>query len=170
MDHTSVFVEFSANKLTQLTGKIRLAVDRLTEEQVWVRGSDAENAVGNLMLHLAGNVRQWIVAKIGGKPDVRVRDREFSARGDISKSELMDRLASTVDEAVAVIRAIPPDRMLERVQIQKYDVTVLEAVYHVVEHFSEHTGQILFATKLFTASDLEYYKGSGQNAPLDPTP
>ena len=108
-----MFVGFSANKLTQLTGKIRLAVDRLTEEQVWVRGSDAENAVGNLMLHLAGNVRQWIVAKIGGKPDVRVRDREFSARGDISKSELMDRLASTVDEAVAVIRAIPPDRMLE---------------------------------------------------------
>ena len=97
-----VFLDFSARKLEQLTGRIRECVKRLNDEQIWTRSSDNENAVGNLMLHLAGNVRQWIIASVGGKPDVRVRDREFSARGDITAAELIDRLEGTVAEAVAV--------------------------------------------------------------------
>jgi hypothetical protein len=171
MTHTTVFVDFSCNKLLQLMGRIRESVDSLTEEQIWVRGSDNENAVGNLLLHLSGNVRQWIIASIGRKPDVRVRDREFSARGDISKADLVDRLSTIVDEAVSIIRGVSSERMLERIQVQKYDVTILEAIYHVVEHFSQHTGQVVFATKLMTGSDLAFYKQlSGQGRSTDPTP
>ena len=137
--------------------RIEACLGKLTEEQVWARGSENENAIGNLVLHLAGNVRQWIVAGVGGAADTRQRDGEFSACGGSSIPELQERLRGTVGEAAAVIAAVAPERLAERVVIQKYDVSVLEAIYHVVEHFSMHTGQIIFATKLLTGSDLGFY-------------
>ena len=137
--------------------RIEACLGKLTEEQVWARGSENENAIGNLVLHLAGNVRQWIVAGVGGAIDTRQRDGEFSARGGSSIPELQERLRGTVGEAAAVIAAVAPERLAERVTIQKYDVSVLEAIYHVVEHFSLHTGQIVFATKMMTGSDMGFY-------------
>jgi len=158
MSLESVFLKFSADKLEQLCGRIETCVDKLTPEQIWARGTQSENAVGNLMLHLAGNVRQWILHGVGGQPDFRTRDAEFDARGGVAVDELKRRLRSTVDEAVAVIRALPPERLSEIRRIQTYhEGTLLEAIYHVVEHFSGHTGQIIFATKLLTGTDLEFY-------------
>ena len=152
-----VFVDFSAKKLKQLFSRIQECVRKLNAEQVWARGSENENAVGNLVLHLTGNVRQWIVSGVGGAADVRVRDREFSTHGGIAASELLDRLEQTVNEAVTVLNSIPLERLLERVTIQKYNLPVMEAVYHVVEHFAQHTGQIIFATKWMTGEDLGFY-------------
>jgi uncharacterized damage-inducible protein DinB len=158
MSLESVFLKFSAEKLDQLCGRIETCADKLTPEQIWARGTQNENAVGNLMLHLAGNVRQWILHGVGGQPDNRTRDAEFDARGEISVDELKRRLRTTVDEAVALIRALPKEHLVETRTIQKhYDVTVLEAIYHVVEHFSGHAGQIIFATKLLTGEDLGFY-------------
>ena len=137
--------------------RIEACLGKLTEEQVWARGSENENAIGNLVLHLAGNVRQWIVAGVGGAPDTRQRDEEFSARGGNSIPELKERLRGIVTEAAAVIVATTPERLAERVTIQKYDVSVLEAIYHVVEHFSLHMGQIVFAAKMMTGSDMGFY-------------
>ena len=153
-----IFLDFSRKKLLQLSSRIEDCLGRLSAEQVWARGSDNENAVGNLVLHLCGNVRQWITSGVGGKPDIRVRDREFSARGDVEPAELVERLKGTVEEAVGVIDGVTAERLAEHVTVQKYDVTVLEAVAHVVEHFSEHTGQIIFATKLLTGQSLDFYK------------
>ncbi len=158
MSPEAVFISFSASKLDQLCSRIESCVSKLTDEQIWARGTQNENAVANLMLHLAGNVGQWILHGVGDQPDVRVRDAEFDARGDIPVDELKRRLRSTVDEAVAVIRALPPERLCEARRIQThYEVTILEAIYHVVEHFSGHTGQIIFATKLMTGQDLGFY-------------
>src|SRR5581483_1673753 len=139
----SIFLDYSVRKLRQLTERIETCLGKLDERQLWTRGTDNENAVGNLALHLCGNVRQWIIAGIGGQPDVRQRDAEFSARGGAGAPELQSRLRQTVDEAVAVLNAITPERLLETVTIQKYSMPVLEAIYHVVEHFSMHTGQII---------------------------
>lgn len=167
----AIFLDHSAKKLRQYTTRIRETAGRLAEEQLWMRGNDSSNAVGNLLLHLAGNVRQWIVAGVGGKPDIRVRDREFSARGDIALADLLERLESTVDEAIAVISGLPHARLAEQVKIQTYELTVLEAIYHVVEHFAMHTGQIMFAVKLVTGQDLGFYKHLSAVAPKpDPTP
>jgi uncharacterized damage-inducible protein DinB len=102
-------------------------------------------------------VRQWIVSGVGGAPDIRERDGEFAARAGSSIPDLKERLRGTVTEAAAVIVAVTPERLAERVTIQKYEVSVLEAIYHVVEHFSLHTGQIIFATKLLTGSDMGFY-------------
>jgi uncharacterized damage-inducible protein DinB len=153
-----LFLDYSARKLRQLSGRIADCLGRLTEEQIWARGAESENAVGNLVLHLSGNVRQWIVAGVGGQADIRLRDAEFAARGVVAASGMAALLGGLVDEATAVIEALAPDRLCEHLVVQSYHVTVLEAIYHVVEHFSGHTGQIVYATKLLTGDNLEYYR------------
>jgi uncharacterized damage-inducible protein DinB len=158
MTSDQVFLKFSADKLEQLSGRIQDCLGRLNAEQVWARGSGNENAVGNLVLHLCGNVRQWIGTGVGGEVNVRDRDSEFQARAGASPAELADRLKSTVDQASGIIRNLPASRLSETTVIQKYDVTLLEAIYHVVEHFSQHAGQIMFATKMLTGDDLGYYR------------
>jgi len=172
MEHTveTIFLEFSTRKLDQLLSRIRECVGKLDNEQIWMRHGDHENAVGNLMLHLSGNMRQWIIAGIGGQPDTRVRDEEFAARGGLDKSELMARLDGTVAEAISVLKALNPERLLETYQPQKYRVTILEGIYHVVEHFAEHTGQIMFVTKLLTGQDLGFYKHLTRPAHAEKTP
>ncbi len=165
-----VFLKCAADKLRQLAGRIGDCLGRLSEEQVWTRGGDNENAIGNIVLHLCGNVRQWIGSGLGGRPDVRVRDREFAARGEVKPEELRERLMSTVDDAVAILGDLPAGRLTEVVRVQSYDVTVLEAVFHVVEHFSQHTGQILFATKQLTGADLGYYRHLSRAAHDEKTP
>ena len=165
-----IFLDFSIRKLDQLLGRIRDCAGKLTDEQVWMRGGDSSNAIGNLLLHLNGNVRQWIVSAVGGKPDIRVRDREFSARGDISASELLERLEATLGDAAGVLRNVTAERLGEMVHVQSYDVTVLEAVYHVVEHFSQHVGQIILLTKALTGEDTGFYRHLSEAAYGQKTP
>ena len=153
-----IFLTYTVDKLDQLTSRIDDCLGRLTEEQIWDRGSENENAVGNLVLHLCGNLRQWIGAGVAGQPDIRVRDREFQARGSITTKELRERLDTAVGEAADIIRHVSEERLKETINVQGYDIRVLEAIMHVLEHFAQHTGQILFATKLMTHADLGYYR------------
>jgi uncharacterized damage-inducible protein DinB len=153
-----IFLDCAVRKLQLLAGRIQTCLEGLSDEQIWARGSDNQNAIGNLVLHLCGNVRQWILSGVGGKPDKRERDREFSARGGVPVKELALRLRETVDEAIAVLSSVTAYRLAERIAVQKYDVTVLEAIFHVTEHFSMHTGQIIFATKMLTGEDLGFYR------------
>jgi uncharacterized damage-inducible protein DinB len=152
------FLSYSVEKLRELASRIEVCLGRLSEEQIWIRGKENENAVGNLVLHLCGNVSQWILSAIGGRPDTRVRESEFATRGGAVKTELADRLRATVEQALRVIGALTPEQLAARPTIQGYDVSVLEAIYHVVEHFSMHTGQIIFLTKLLTTEDLGFYR------------
>jgi uncharacterized damage-inducible protein DinB len=165
------FLEFSCAKLEQLTERTCECLDRLDNEQIWFRATDSENAVGNLILHLCGNVRQWIGFGVGNMPDVRHRDLEFSARGGAEAGELRERLRGTVTEAIAILRALEPGRLLETRKIQTYEVPVMQAIYHVVEHFSGHVAQIQFATKQFTGRDLGFYSHlRSRQPPRDGTP
>ena len=152
------FLKYSIDKLNQYEARIETCLDKLTYEQIWARGAERQNAVGNLVLHLFGNLAQWILSGVGGAPDHRDRDAEFAARGDVSADELKLRLRESVKETVAVIAALTPEQLAERIAVQGYDVSKLHAVYHVVSHFSEHAGQIIFATKLFTSDDLGFYR------------
>jgi uncharacterized damage-inducible protein DinB len=150
------FLNFSADKLLELISRIETCVEKLNPQQVWMRGSENQNAVGNLLLHLNGNVRQWILHGVGGRPDARDRDSEFRAENG-APDELLAALRMTVEQAVAVIRALPAQRLSERILPQNYDVSLLEAIYHVVEHFAGHTFQIILLTKMFTGEDLGFY-------------
>ncbi len=166
----SVFLDFSIRKLRQLTEQVEVCLGKMNDQQIWARGSEDANSVGNLVLHLCGNVRQWITGGVGGRPNTRDRDAEFSARGGASAVELRTRLRAVVEEAVGVLTETPPSRLTERVVIQRFDLTVLEAIYHVVEHFALHAGQIMFAAKL-SAGDLGFHRhlGAAASAP-DRTP
>ncbi|MDE3165997.1 MAG: DUF1572 family protein [Acidobacteriota bacterium] len=160
-----LFIECSVRRLGELIPRIETCLARLTPDQVWARGGDNENAVGNLVLHLCGNLRQWILSGVGGTPGARDRDAEFSARGGVSPAELSARLRQTANEALAVIASLAPEQLAAPLVIQGYRVSCLEAVYHVVEHFSMHTGQILFATKMLTGDDLGFYRHLTGNRP-----
>lgn len=159
------FLKYSAEQLLTLSGRIQDCLGRLSADQVWARNSDNQNAVGNIVLHLCGNVRQWIIGGVGGQADVRDRDAEFATRGGMQPADLAAKLKATVSEAAEVIRALPAERLAERKTIQKvYETTLMEAIYHVVEHFAQHAGQIIFATKLLTGEDLGYYKHLSKSA------
>ena len=151
------FLTNAADKLAENVDRIEACLTELPPLSLWARESENENAVGNLLLHLDGNVRQWILSGVGAGPDTRDRPSEFSARSGAKASVLFSTLRRTVGEAVDLIRALPHRRLTEQVSIQGYDTTVLSAIFHVVEHFSGHTYQIILLTKRFTGRDLGFY-------------
>ncbi len=141
----------------QYLPKIERCLDRLTDEQLWWRPNQESNSVGNLVLHLCGNATQWIISGLGGAPDNRTRDAEFSQTEPIPRNELLTLLRSTVAQVEEVLTNLAPDTLLEKRLIQGVHVDVLQAVFHVTEHFSMHTGQIILLTKLLTGKDLSFY-------------
>ena len=128
----------------------------LTEEEIWWRPNEASNSAGNLVLHLCGNVRQWIIAGLGRAPDTRERDKEFAERGPIPRRLLTAQLKKTVEEACQTINRIPAETFSREFGIQGYRVSGLIAIAHVYEHFAYHTGQIIYLTKLKRAKDLRF--------------
>jgi hypothetical protein len=164
------FLTSAADKLAENMDRIESCLAELPPDSLWARDSEHENAVGNLLLHLEGNVRQWILSGIGARPDERDRPSEFSARTGADASALLARLRGTVGEAVALIRSLPHQRLAQEVVIQGYDTTVLSAIFHVVEHFSGHTYQIILLTKRFTRKDLGFYSHLDETARIEPRP
>ena len=151
----ALFLNYSCTKLDAMLGNLRVCLGKLTDEQVWHRSGPYENAVGNLVLHLCGNMRQWVMHGVAGVPDVRVRDAEFSADGEMSGAALLEKFETTVGEACAVIASLPAARLVERTTPQHHEVSVLDAIYQVVGHVQQHVGQIILLTKQMTAKDLD---------------
>lgn len=151
----ALFLDFSVRKLDQMTTYLASSLDRLTDKQVWQRGAAHENTVGNLLLHMCGNMRQWVLYGIDRQPDVRVRDAEFETDGGMSGRELLATFRETVAEVSAVLAALPAERLLDRINPQNGDVSVLDAIYQVVGHVQQHVGQIILLTKQMAATDLD---------------
>ena len=136
---------------------MKTCLSKLTDEQAWARGGPHENAVGNLVLHLCGNIRQWVMHGVGQVKDVRVREAEFATEGGLGSAALLEIFTSTVAEARGVISSLPVERLTERTSPQpgRPEVSVLEAIYQVVAHAHEHVGQVILLTKQMTATDLD---------------
>ena len=129
---------------------------QLSEEEIWWRPNEASNSAGNLVLHLCGNMRQWIVSGLGGAKDIRERDKEFSERGPIAREALSEKFRQTVTECCAVLDRLKPEDLTRRHRIQGFDVTGYEAAAQVVQHVAHHLGQIIYLTKLKRAKDLAF--------------
>jgi hypothetical protein len=156
---TRLFLEFSRNKLLQqFWPRLRACVEPLSEEQVWWRPNAASNSIGNLILHLNGNVRQWLVFSFNREEDHRDRPAEFSAQGGLTASQLLDRLGATINGAGEVLARLTEADLTAPYEIQGYHVTGLEAVYQVVEHFGLHYGQIAYIAKSLSGRDLGFYR------------
>ncbi len=138
----------AAKELDNALARIKHCLGQLTDEQVWWRAGPSLNSVGNLVLHLCGNLRQWIVAGLGGAADGRDRPAEFSERGPIPRDELLRQLQAVVDEAKAVLTRQTARQLLEARRIQGFDVTGLAAIFDSVPHFRGHTQEIVGMTRL----------------------
>jgi uncharacterized damage-inducible protein DinB len=137
--------------------KITRCVEELSDDDIWWRSHETDNSIGNLILHLSGNVRQWIVSGIGGAADSRNRPAEFAERAHISKTELLHTLERALRDADDALARFDTSRLMEVRPIQKWEVTCLDAISHVIEHFALHTGQIIYITKLKKGIDLRFY-------------
>ena len=142
----------------QFWPRICACLESLTDEQVWWRPNESSNSVGNLLLHLNGNLRQWILSGLGGEKDVRDRDSEFEERGPIPVSDLRARLEATIGAVDMTLSGLTATDLLKKRSIQtSKEVSGLDAVYHVTEHFAMHYGQILYITKMLADKDLGFY-------------
>lgn len=156
------FIQEARRLLTEeYLPKIERCVEKLTDEQVWWRPNAESNSIGNLMLHLSGNARQWIVSGLGGASDRRARQTEFDEREVIARVELLKKLRTTVADVDEVLSSFDVSRLLEKFPIQGTEATALAAIFHVTEHFSMHTGQIILLTKMLANFDLVFYDFSG---------
>jgi uncharacterized damage-inducible protein DinB len=164
-DSTQEFLKLAEHSLRRHhLPRIERCVKELSEEQIWWRPNDASNGAGNLVLHLAGNVRQWIVSGLGGAPDARRREQEFDERGPLPRGQLLLTLRAAVSDACKVFRRLRADDLVRVYRIQKLRVTGLNAVLHVVEHFAFHTGQIIFITKQQAGRDLAFTNLPGETS------
>jgi uncharacterized damage-inducible protein DinB len=143
--------------LNENTPRIQKCLAELTEEEVWHRPNSSSNCVGNLVLHLCGNITQYVISSLGGAPDNRVRDAEFAAKGGIDKAELEKKMLETLQMATAVIERMDEQELLRVRTVQGFQKSGVDILVHVTEHYSYHTGQIAFWTKLLKDKDLGFY-------------
>jgi len=156
---TALFLECSRHQmLAESWPRLRTCVESLTDEQVWWRPNAESNSIGNLLLHLNGNVHQWLVASFNRLEDHRHRPAEFGAQEGLTAAQLLDRLGATLDEAAKVLDRLTVEDLIAPCEIQGHHVRGLDAVYHVVEHFALHYGQIAYITKTLCAKDLGFYR------------
>jgi hypothetical protein len=154
-----LFLEFSRSKLLkQYWPRLRACVESLTDEEAWWRPNDASNSIGNLILHLNGNVQQWLVASFDHLEDTRNRPAEFAERQHVPAATLLEQLGATMQRASAVLARLTEADLRATFHIQGYTVSGLEAVYQVVEHFGLHYGQITYITKSIRGRDLGFYR------------
>jgi hypothetical protein len=156
---SDVFLTAAVRRMQLSEDDINRCLDKLSEEQMWLRGADHENSIANLLLHLEGNLRQWFLHGIDGQPDVRRRDSEFALSPSQRSAEIRSRFAATLAECRKVIGSLSPARLLETIDPQPMansaPMTILEAIYRITGHLQLHQGQIILLTKQFAGADLD---------------
>ncbi|MEM7379881.1 MAG: DinB family protein [Bacteroidota bacterium] len=150
-------------RMDESTRMIGICLDKIGEAEVWARPNNTSNSIGNLILHLCGNIRQYAIASLGQTDDTRERDSEFSARDGQKKEELFYKLKDTVQKAKSVMESSPIEELIRPREVQGFTFSGIGIIMHVVEHYSYHTGQIAFWTKQLKNSGLGFYDGVDLN-------
>lgn len=142
------YLAASRHRLTECVKKIKHCLAQLTDEQIWWRPHDSMNSIANIVLHLCGNMRQWIISGVGGEPDIRDRPKEFSNRSSMPKVELIRHLDEVARQADAVLAGVSDQQLLERRRIQGFDETAISAIFDSLSHFRGHQQEIVYITRL----------------------
>ena len=164
-DLAQSFLAHARTKLAEHRAQIARCVALLSTSELWHRTNEHTNSVGNLLLHLTGNVRQWILGGLGGQPVARDRPAEFAERGPVPAAPLLGALQETVAQACEILAQLDAPALAARRNIQGYDVSGLIAACHVLEHFAFHTGQIVHMTKVLKNVDVSLYDVQGHKHP-----
>lgn len=157
------FINQSVYRINENTRRILKCLNEVDETEIWLRSNKNSNSLGNIILHLCGNIRQYIISSLGETEDLRIRDEEFSAKDGFNKSELFTKLNATINDAIAVIESLNEERLLKLYSVQGFDLSGIGIIIHVTEHYSYHTGQIAFWIKQLKNKDLGFYSGVNLN-------
>ena len=160
---SSQFLTSSAVHLKENLGRIKKTTALIDEEQFWNKSNEQTNSIGNLLLHLNGNITQYILSAIGGKKDTRIREKEFDIESRTDMKKLISRHERVVNEAISIMLIAHKKDLRRKYLVQGFEKTGLEIILHVVEHYSYHTGQVAQAVKLMKNVDLGFYKGKNLN-------
>jgi len=158
------FISQAIHRIDENTPKLMACFRELGEADIWRRPNQHSNSVGNIILHLCGNIRQYAISSLGNRKDIRERDKEFSADRGYAATELLKKLTDTLDEARAIIQNVSEEELLRKRKVQGYTHSGIGIVIHVTEHYSYHTGQVIFWTKLLKDKDLGFYANVDLNA------
>ncbi len=157
------FIDQSIYRIDENTKRVIKCLKEMDEDDIWKSPNDSSNSIGNLVLHLCGNIRQYIISALGEMEDIRIRDEEFSARKGFTKEELLNQLIATVSQAKEIIKGIDDFKLNTTFSVQGFQLPGIGIIIHVTEHYSYHTGQIAFWTKLLKNKDLGFYSGIDLN-------
>lgn len=156
-------------RMAENTPRIEKCLHELTGEEVWLKPNKSTNSVGNIILHLCGNISQYIISSLGEKEDSRNRDQEFAIEGGYDKAELFKQLSTTVEQAISVLKSLSDKDLLKVQSVQGFELSGTGIIIHVVEHYSYHTGQIALWTKLLKDKDLGFYDSVDLNIKNKPS-
>lgn len=151
------FIDQSIYRIEESTRRVIKCLEEIDNIEIWKSPNDQLNSIANLILHLCGNIRQYIISALGGAEDTRERDKEFSTKGGPAKSALLNELTHTVSEATGIIKNIDESRLTKIYSVQGFNLSGIGIIIHVTEHYSYHTGQIAFWTKQIKNKDLGFY-------------
>ncbi|MAZ28425.1 MAG: hypothetical protein CL868_15280 [Cytophagaceae bacterium] len=163
-DFKEEFIKNAFYRLDENMRMVSIALDKITEEDVWRKPNKSSNSIANLILHLCGNITQYGISSLQSTEDKRARDEEFTVAGGLTKAQLLEQLESTVNEVKSTILNLPESRFTEIKTVQGYSFSGIGNIIHLVEHFSYHTGQIAFWVKLMKDEQLGFYDGQDLNA------
>ena len=164
--NTSWEQDFKQNALFRIDESMRMVSKSLEitdESDIWKKPNSSSNSIGNLILHLCGNITQYIIASLGSKLDIRDRDLEFSITGGVTKKKLLSRLTEVVEQSKNIIANASEEELMRIREVQGFSLSGIGVVIHVVEHLSYHTGQIAYLVKLLKDRDLGFYDGFDLN-------
>lgn len=157
------FISQSVYRITENTRRIIKCLNEIDERETWQRSNENSNSIGNIVLHLCGNITQYAISSLGETEDIRMRDKEFSAKDGFTKTELSAKLKTTVDEAVRIIESLNEERLLKTYSVQGFNLSGIGIIIHVSEHYSYHTGQVAFWVKQLKNKALGFYSGVNLN-------
>ena len=166
MESKQIMNQFKENALYRIdesTRMIEKSIAEITERELWQKPNESLNSIGNLILHLCGNMTQYVISSLGNEPDTRNREEEFTAVGGYSKNELFQKLTATVHKVKNTIAAASMEELQKNRQVQGFTLSGVGIIIHVVEHYSYHTGQIAFWVKLMRNESLGFYDGFNLN-------
>ncbi len=153
------FIEQAIFRMDKSSRMVKIVLDSITEEEIWQRPNKASNSIGNLILHLCGNITQYAISSLGEMEDTRERDKEFSTESGFNKQELLDKLMETIENAKQAMVTASLELLMREREVQGFKMTGVGIIIHVVEHYSYHVGQIAFWTKQLKNKDLGFYDG-----------
>lgn len=153
----AAFVKESIEYINLNLPRIQKCLAEISEEELWQRPNERSNSIGNIIVHLCGNITQYIHSSLGGEPDIRERGLEFSREGGLSREEVYQKIEAVTEKAISVLQHTTEAELLKSRQVQGFEMSGVAIVVHVTEHYSYHVGQITFYTKLLKNKDMGYY-------------